>query len=255
MILAIDVGNTNIVIGGIEDNKTVFSARCSSDRSKTADEYALILSGILSMHGVSPDQIEGGILSSVVPSLRDSLPKAVRILAGKQILVVSPDLRTDLKLEMDNPRQMGSDLLVDAVAALAKYPAPMVVFDMGTATTMSVIDRRGVYVGGHIIPGLRVSIDALSGRAAQLPYVNLEAPKHFIGKNTVDCMRSGMMYGTAAMLDGLVERIEAELGHKSTLIATGGLAQFITPLCKREIILEKDLLLKGLNVIYKKNKR
>lgn len=254
MILAIDVGNTNIVIGGIEDNKTVFSARCSSDRSKTADEYALILSGILSMHGVSPDQIEGGILSSVVPSLRDSLPKAVKILAGKQILVVSPDLRTDLKLEMDNPRQMGSDLLVDAVAALAKYPAPMAVFDMGTATTMSVIDRRGVYVGGHIIPGLRVSIDALSGRAAQLPYVNLEAPKHFIGKNTVDCMQSGAIYSTAAMLDGLVLRAREEFGSDLTAVITGGLAPTVVPFCKEEIHLEPDLLVEGLKILYEKNK-
>ena len=142
-----------------------------------------------------------------------------------------------------------------AVAALAEYEAPMILMDLGTATTIEVVEPNNMYLGGIIFPGVRVSLDALTSRTAQLPGISLDKPKHVIGKNTVDCMRSGMMYGTAAMLDGLVERIEAELGHKSTLIATGGLAQFITPLCKREIILEKDLLLKGLNVIYKKNKR
>ena len=145
--------------------------------------------------------------------------------------------------------------IVIAEAALAEYEAPMILMDLGTATTIEVVEPNNMYLGGIIFPGVRVSLDALTSRTAQLPGISLDKPKHVIGKNTVDCMRSGMMYGTAAMLDGLVERIEAELGHKSTLIATGGLAQFITPLCKREIILEKDLLLKGLNVIYKKNKR
>lgn len=253
MILAIDVGNTNIVIGGLEGDELVFSSRCSTDASKTADEYALILSGILSMRGISPKEIEGGILSSVVPALRQSLPVAVKILTGKDILVVSPDLKTDLTVRMDNPRQMGSDLLVDAVAAVAKYPAPMVIFDMGTATTMSAIDRNGNYVGGLIIPGLRISMDTLSGRTAQLPYINLEKPKSFIGKNTVDCMQAGALYSTAAMLDGLIDRAKDEFGPDVTAVITGGLAGLVVPLCRREIHLEPDLLLDGLRILYEKN--
>ena len=142
-----------------------------------------------------------------------------------------------------------------AVAALAEYKAPLILMDMGTATTIEVVEPDNRYVGGIIFPGVRVSLEALTSRAAQLPGISLDKPQQVIGKNTIDCMRSGMMYGTAAMLDGLIERIEEELGHQCTIVATGGLAKFITPLCKRDIILEGDLLLKGLNIIFKKNKK
>ena len=170
-------------------------------------------------------------------------------------MVVGPGLKTGLNIHVDVPSQVGSDRIVIAVAALAEYKAPMLLMDLGTATTVEAVEPDNIYMGGVIIPGVRVSLDALTSRAAQLPGISLDQPKQVIGKNTVDCMRSGMMYGTAAMIDGLVERMEEELGHRCTLIATGGLAQFITPLCKRKIILEKDLLLKGLNIIYKKNKK
>ena len=170
-------------------------------------------------------------------------------------MVVGPGLKTGLNIHVDVPSQVGSDRIVIAVAALAEYKAPLLLMDLGTATTIEAVEPDNVYMGGVIIPGVRVSLDALTSRAAQLPGISLDQPKQVIGKNTVDCMRSGMMYGTAAMIDGLVERMEEELGHRCTLIATGGLAQFITPLCRREIILEKDLLLKGLNIIYKKNKK
>ena len=170
-------------------------------------------------------------------------------------MVVGPGLKTGLNIHVDVPSQVGSDRIVIAVAALAEYKAPLLLMDLGTATTIEAVEPDNVYMGGVIIPGVRVSLDALTSRAAQLPGISLDQPKQVIGKNTVDCMRSGMMYGTAAMIDGLVERMEEELGHRCTLIATGGLAQFITPLCKRKIILEKDLLLKGLNIIYKKNKK
>ena len=170
-------------------------------------------------------------------------------------MVVGPGLKTGLDIHMDTPSQVGSDRIVIAVAALAEYKAPLILMDLGTATTVEVVEPPRTYVGGVIFPGVKLSLDALTSRAAQLPGISLDKPKQVIGRNTVDCMRSGMMYGTAAMLDGLIERIEEELGHKATLIATGGMAQFITPLCRREIILEKDLLLKGLNIIYKKNKK
>ena len=166
-----------------------------------------------------------------------------------------PGLKTGLNIHVDVPSQVGSDRIVIAVAALAEYKAPLILMDMGTATTIEVVEPENVYLGGVIFPGVKVSLDALTSRAAQLPGISLDKPKQVIGKNTVDCMRSGMMFGTAAMIDGIVDRIEEELGHSSTLVATGGMAQFITPLCKHEISLEKDLLLKGLNIIYKKNKK
>lgn len=254
MILAIDIGNTNIVLGGLEKGKRIFSARCASDRSKTEDEYALIIQGILRMHGVEPSDIEGGILSSVVPVLRTVVPRAVELLTGKQILVVGSGLKTGLNIRMDNPAQMGSDLVVDAVAATAKYPGPLAIFDMGTATTLSVIDARGDYIGGMIIPGLRVSVDALSARAAQLPYVNFAPPENLIGTNTIACMQAGAVYGTAAMMDGLIDRVEEMLGQPVTAVLTGGLGTVVGPFCKREIHIEPDLLIEGLWILYEKNR-
>jgi type III pantothenate kinase len=190
-----------------------------------------------------------------VPPVFNSVKTGVIKVIGKQPMVVGPGLKTGLNINVDVPSQVGSDRIVIAVAALAEYKPPMILMDLGTATTIEVVEPGNMYLGGVIFPGVKISLDALTSRTAQLPGISLDKPKNVIGRNTVDCMRSGMMYGTAAMIDGIVERIEEELGHKSTLIATGGLAQFITPLCKREIILERDLLLKGLNIIYKKNKR
>lgn len=253
MILAIDVGNTNIVLGGIEQGRHIFSARCSSDRNKTEDEYALIFQGILAMHGVAASDIEGGILSSVVPYLRTILPRAVKLLCGKDILVVGSGIKTGLNIRTENPAALGSDLVVDAVAALSKYPGPLAIFDMGTATTLSVIDRKGNYLGGVIMPGLRVSVDALSARAAQLPYINFTAPERVIGTNTVECMQSGAIYGCAGMMDGLIDRVEEELGERVTVVLTGGLSRVVAPFCRRELHLEPDLLLDGLWVLYEKN--
>lgn len=253
MILAIDVGNTNIVLGGIQDGRQVFSARCASDRNKTEDEYALTFQGILAMHGVAPGDIEGGILSSVVPYLRTVLPRAVRLLTGREIMVVGSGIKTGLNIRTDNPASLGSDLVVDAVAAMAKYPVPLAIFDMGTATTLSVIDQQGDYIGGMIIPGLRVSVDALSARAAQLPYINLAAPERVIGTNTVDCMQAGAVYGCAGMMDALVDRVEEELGQPVTVVLTGGLSRVIAPFCRRRIHVEPDLLIDGLKILYEKN--
>ena len=253
MILAIDVGNTNIVLGGIEDGKQVFSARCASDRNKTEDEYALAIQGILSMHGVVPSEIEGGILSSVVPYLRTIIPRAIFLLTGKQIMVVGSGIKTGLNIRMDNPAALGSDLVVDAVAALSKYPTPIALFDMGTATTLSVIDKKGDYIGGMIIPGLRVSVDSLSAHAAQLPYINLTQPRTLIGTNTVECMQSGAIYGCAATMDGLIDRVEEELGEPVSAVLTGGMSRVVAPYCKRPFHVEPDLLITGLQILYEKN--
>ena len=255
MLLAIDIGNTNIVIGVIEDDVIRFEARIATDQVRTSDQYGVEIKNVLEAYGVSKDEIEDCIISSVVPPVFNSVKTGVVKVIGKQPMVVGPGLTTGLNINVDVPSQVGSDRIVIAVAALAEYKPPMILMDLGTATTIEVVEPGNMYLGGVIFPGVKISLDALTSRAAQLPGISLDKPKNIIGRNTVDCMRSGMMYGTAAMIDGIVERIEEELGHKSTLIATGGLAQFITPLCKREIILERDLLLKGLNIIYKKNKR
>ena len=255
MLLAIDIGNTNIVIGCMEDDEIKFKFRIATDRTRTSDQYGVEIKNMLEAFGVSLDKIEDCIISSVVPPVFNSVKTGVIKVLGKQPMVVGPGLKTGLNIHMDVPSQVGSDRIVIAVAAIAEYKAPLILMDLGTATTIEVVEPDNLYVGGVIFPGVKLSLDALTSRAAQLPGISLEQPKKVIGKNTVDCMRSGMMYGTAAMIDGMLERIEEELGHSATVVATGGLAQFITPLCKREIILEKDLLLKGLNILYKKNKR
>lgn len=254
MILTIDVGNTNIVLGAFEGDRLLCSSRCATDRSKTEDEYALLFRGMLSLYGIEAEHIEGGILSSVVPVLKMVIPRAVELMCGKKMLVVGPGIKTGLNIRLDTPSQMGSDLLVDAVAAKSLYKPPIVVFDMGTATTASVIDRRGDYIGGMIIPGLRVAVDSLSSRTAQLPYINFAPPRALIGKNTEECMQSGAVYGCAAMMDGLVDRFEAELGEPVTAVLTGGLAPVIAPLCTRKVHVQPELMLLGLKILYDKNR-
>ena len=255
MLLAIDIGNTNIVIGCMKDDEIVFKARIATDRLRTSDQYGVEIKNMIEAFGVNLKEIDDCIISSVVPPVFNSVRTGVLKIIGKQPMVVSPGLKTGLNIHVDVPSQVGSDRIVIAVAALAEYEAPLILMDLGTATTIEVVEPDNRYVGGVIFPGVMVSLDALTSRAAQLPGISLDKPKAVIGKNTIDCMRSGMMHGTAAMIDGIIERIEEELGHKATIVATGGLARFITPLCKRDIILERDLLLKGLNIIYKKNKK
>ena len=255
MLLAIDIGNTNIVIGVIRDDEILFKARIATDRLRTSDQYGVEMLNMLQMFHIHREDITDCIISSVGPPVFNSVYTGVVKLIGKQPLVVGPGLKTGLNIHVDTPSQVGADRIVAAVAALAEYTAPLVLIDMGTATTLEVVEPDNVYMGGVIFPGVMVSLDSLTSRTAQLPGISLDKPKNVIGRNTVDCMRSGAMYGTAAMLDGLIDRIAEELGHTSTIIATGGIAQFIIPLCKHEIILEKELLLKGLNVLYKKNKK
>ncbi len=255
MILALDVGNSNIVIGCIDETKIYFISRLTTDSGKTADEYAISFKSIMELYQADLSGVTGAIISSVVPPLNSVLKEAVKRAIGQTPLIVGPGVKTGLNIMIDNPGQLGSDLVVDAVAAIKLYPKPLIIFDMGTATTASVVDENGNYRGGMIIPGVRVSLDALTGRTAQLPRISMEPPKKVIGLNTIDCMRSGILNGSAAMLDGLIDRIEEELGKKTTVIATGGLAKFIVPLCKKQIICDDDLLLKGLLFIYQKNVR
>jgi len=255
MLLAIDIGNTNIVIGGIQDGRTAFEARIATDHIKTSDQYGSEIKNMLGLFDVRPQDIDDCIISSVVPPVFNSVRTGVIKVTGKAPMVVGPGIKTGLNIHMDNPAQVGSDRIVIAVAALAEYEPPLTLLDLGTATTIEVVDRGSTYLGGCIIPGVRISLDALTSRTAQLPGIRLDRPKRVIGKNTEDCMRSGIMYGTAAMLDGMLDRVEEELGFPTTVVATGGMAQFIVPLCRREIRVEKDLLLKGLNIIWQKNRR
>ena len=255
MILAIDMGNTNIVIGGIREGEIAFEARIATDRIKTSDQYGAEIKSMLGLFDVRPRDVEDCIISSVVPPVFNSVRTGVIKVIGRQPMVVGPGLKTGLNIQMDTPSQVGSDRIVIAVAALAEYDPPLTLLDLGTATTIEVVGQGSTYLGGCIIPGVRISMDALTSRTAQLPGISLDQPKRVIGKNTVDCMRSGIMYGTAAMLDGMLDRVEEELGFQAKVVVTGGMAQFIAPLCRREMSLERDLLLKGLNILYKKNKK
>ncbi len=251
MLLAIDIGNTNIVIGGIRDGEILFEARIATDHLKTSDQYAVDIRNILKLFEVDLHKVQDSIISSVVPPVFNSVCTAIIKLTQRQPIVVGPGIKTGLDIRMDNPAQVGSDLIVDAVAAFHDYPTPLIVIDMGTATTMSLVGRGNVYLGGPIIPGLRVSLDALSSSAAQLFGISLEKPQRVIGKNTIECMRSGIMYGHAAMIDGMIDRMQEELGEPiASVIATGGTSQFVVPLCRHKIIYDKDLLLKGLAILY-----
>ncbi len=255
MILTVDIGNSNIVIGGVEDDKIVFEARLRTDSTKTSDEYCVDLKSLLDVYGVEKSAIEGSIIGSVVPQVLNSMQTAIKKLTGKTSLVVGPGLKTGLNLLVENPSQTGADLVVGCVAALREHKPPMIIIDMGTATTMVVVDKNGAFIGGSICPGVRISLDALTNRTALLPGLQLDQPKQAIGRNTIDCMRSGIMMGNACMLDGMIDRMEEELGYKTTVIATGGIARFVIPMCRTPMIYDKDLLVKGLAILYRENKR
>lgn len=255
MILTVDIGNSNIVLGGVEGDEIVFEARLQTEVTKTSDQYCVDLKILLDVYGIDPEQIEGAIIGSVVPQVLNSFQTAIKKLTGKTALVVGPGIKTGLNIRLENPGQTGADLVVADVAALREHKPPLIVIDMGTATTMSVLDETGAHIGGCIIPGVKISMDALTDRTALLPGVQLDQPKAAIGRNTIDAMRSGIMLGTACMIDGMVERMEQELGSKTTVIATGGIAKFIIPMCKTPILYDKDLLIKGLAALYRDNRR
>lgn len=254
MILAIDMGNTNIVIGGIDSERTYFVERITTNHEKTALEYAINIKDILEIHQIDKRQVEGAIVSSVVPPLNAAIASAVKKIFGFRPMLVGSGMKTGLNIIMDNPKTVGSDLIVVSVAAIHEHPCPLIVIDMGTATTLCVVDKSGNYIGGVIFPGLNSSLESLSSKTAQLPYINLDIPDKVIGKNTIDCMRSGIMYGNAGMLDGIIDRMEEELGEPATILATGGLSRFVVPLCRHKIIYDETMLLKGLLVLYEKNK-
>ena len=255
MILAVDIGNSNIVIGCFEGDEVLFIERLSTNLQYTALEYLFSIKNILEINNSDPAKIEGCIISSVVPSVTQIVRSALERLTSADVLTVGPGIKTGLKIMLDNPAQLGSDRVADAVAGINLYPVPLIIIDMGTATTVSVIDKDKNYLGGMIIPGLRVSLESLTKRTSQLPKIGLEPPKKIIGTNTVECMKSGIIYYSAAGIDGVVQRIEKDMGESCTVVSTGGLAAKIIPHCERDIIIDEQLLLKGLMIIYKKKKK
>jgi len=255
MILAIDVGNTNIVMGCIDDGKILNIVRLHTDVQQTVAEYAVKLKQLLDIYDIDAKSFEGAIISSVVPPVTGTLKSAVKLITGCDSLIVGPGMKTGLNIRIDNPGTVAGDLIVGSVAAIEYYGTPTIVIDLGTATTMVVIDKSSCYVGGAILPGVKLGLEALSAGTSLLPDISITAPKKSISTNTVDCMRSGAVFGTAAAIDGMIERFEEELGYECRIVATGGLSSAITSHCKREIICDKDLLLKGLWTLYQKNKK
>lgn len=255
MILAIDVGNTNIVLGCIDEGRILNIVRIQTDQHETATEYAIKLRDVLEFHNIDPLGFEGAIISSVVPPVTGVLNTAVKSITGRDCIIVRPGVKTGMNVLIDDPGTLAADLVVGSVAAMACYGAPVIVLDMGTANTIVVIDRDNCYRGGAITPGVKLSYEALASRTSLLPGISIAAPRKVIGTTTVAAMRSGAVFATAASIDGMVERMEEELGYPCKVVATGGLAAAIVPYCRREIICDNDLLLKGLWVLYEKNKK
>ncbi|MDD6214359.1 MAG: type III pantothenate kinase [Firmicutes bacterium] len=253
MILALDVGNTNIVIGCIENGKIIFDGRLTTNSSKTDMEFAVMLKNILLINNIDLNLFEGAIISSVVPPINSAIKSAVRLVIGKEPMMVSGS--EGLKTELDDPSQLGNDLVVGAITTLSEFKPPIILIDMGTATTLFVIDKRGVYIGGAIVPGVKISQQALTSATSLLPSISLEAPDSVIGKNTIDAMKSGAIFGSAAMLDGIIDRIEDDIGENLTIVATGGLSKCIIKHCRHKIIYDDKLLLKGLWIIYNNHKK
>lgn len=255
MLLTIDVGNTNTTIGFYDGKELVFTARLSTDSKRTADQYAAELRSVAALGNVPLTAVDGSIISSVVPDITATLKKAVTIACGVNSRVLGPGLKSGLNIRIDNPAQLGADLVAGAVAAIASYELPCLVMDLGTATKISVIDADGIYRGCTISAGVAISLKALAGSAAQLPTVDLDinvCPA--FGTNTVSSMQAGIILGTASMLDGLCDRIEESLAQTiKTVVSTGGLARDITKHCRRHHVYDPDLILRGLRIIYEKN--
>ena len=253
MLLAIDVGNTNIVLGCMQGDHVLFTERLSTDTVKTSLEYAILFREALELHDVEASEVEGVIISSVVPPITPVIRTALRKVTGRKALVLGPGVRSGVRIRIDDPASVGADLVAGVAGALVKYKPPLAVIDMGTATTISVVNQQGDYIGGSIMPGLRLNLSSLVSGTSMLYGITLDVPKQAIGHNTEDAMRSGIVLGHAAMIDGLLDRMEEELGEKLTVVATGGFARSVVHICRHEIHVDDALLLTGLKAIYDKN--
>lgn len=254
MILTIDIGNSSISVGAFgSDGRLAFAAALETVPHASRDRCAMDLLNLFRLYGAEIRSVEGTILSCVVPPLEACMAGAVDFLTGRKPLMVGPGIKTGLNIRSDLHNQLGSDIVASSVAALAQYPSPVIVIDLGTATTFSLL-RGGVYEGCAILPGVRLGLEALSERAAELPQISMELPPSPLGRNTIDAMRSGVLYGNAGMVDSMIERFEAACGEPAkAVVATGGNAPLILPHCRREIVYEPALLLNGLYLLYRKN--
>ncbi|MBQ9514608.1 MAG: type III pantothenate kinase [Ruminococcus sp.] len=255
MLLAVDIGNTNIKFGIFDHDTLIRTLTISCNRNKTADEYSVELYSLIRVMGIHRTDFDGCIISSVVPVVTARIQSAVKDLLDVESLVVGPGVKTGLNIRIEDPSQLGADLVVACVAANASYPAPCIVISMGTATVMCVINKDRAMLGGPIAPGVMVSLNALTGNAALLYSVALDAPKSVIGNNTDRSIRSGVVWGTVCMIDGMIDRIEQELGEKCTVVATGGMAKSIIKHCTHEITIRDDLIMQGLRLIFDRNQK
>ena len=253
MLLTIDIGNSSLKLGAFSGSDIVFSASTSTDTSLTRDDSACRILSLLSLYSLKKEDIDGAIISSVVPQLTSRISDAVELISGKKPLVVGPGIKTGISIQCDTPSSVGADLICASVAVSSLYGAPALVVDVGTATKMTVINKKGAFVGTSIIPGVIMGLNALSNETAQLPKVSLAAPETVIAKNTADCMRSGVIYGNASMIDGMIDRIASEVGEELSVYVTGGSASLIIPHCTHKMTYDENLILKGLEIIYRKN--
>ena len=255
MLLAIDIGNSNISVGLFDKARELrFLASLDTDSRKTADQISIDLMNLFTLYGCDIHDVSGAIFASVVPPINFMMAKALTRLLGKPPMIVGPGVKTGLNIRIDEPASLGADLACTAVGAAEKYPLPAIIIDLGTATKITVVTEDRSFIGGAILPGVKISLEALSGSASLLPSIGLGTGKiKTIGSNTVDCMLSGVVLGTACMVDGLIERYREELGEVPTVVACGGLSPAIVPHCRTNIILDQDLLLDGLLAIYRRN--
>ena len=254
MILVVDVGNTQTVIGLVEDGALAGHWRVSTDATLTADEVRVKIGGLLALDGQGWPDVERVVVSSVVPSLTSAYAELALRATGIPPLVVGPGIKTGLPITYDNPHEIGADRIVNAVAAVAAFGSPVIVVDFGTATTLDVVDASGAYIGGAIAPGVETGAEALFRRAARLSAVDLEVPERVIGRTTRESVQVGLLLGAAAMVDGLVRRTWAELGSECTVVGTGGLAGLVAPLSETIGSVEPDLTLTGLLLIWERNR-